>query len=483
MEETINKAENRENIDNYELWRSSIEKILAGIILSFFTINLLFLNYLMPLLSMGMIFLGTYNLRNHNEKFRTTFKYALMYIIVKAINLIISGTELSFGYFTIPILVINIVATVAFLYQLREAIKDVFYDLNIKMEKDPLLHIMIASSLLSVSFLFPLISFPIFFWLLAELFQLHKFRRVLEDLPVMVEEYDNNVPIVTILGGSAILILALSLIAALASSYDFEKPMLKERAISSNSEMESKLLEEGASPWVINMLSESELNLFQSYKNAQITKMREHKGGYLNYQEYTEREDGTRQYIDGHLVHESPLVTEGIFIEMDNTEVYYLVAFKWQHRDVNWKSGLTMQFNKGENVYFNDEFIKSANIVYQKEGKEYIKPLDYILLHDFQESTYNMSFEVDDFLGPYYYDYATEFSFPRKSSDNKLYLIMKFDAESAPSLKQVNTIVYETENPIVSPYIPMIDRLKSPGYFKNTYNLYDTYLVEDVTVE
>ncbi len=118
-------------------WRQAIERVVLGLCLTSFTLNFLYLQYLLPTIGTLQLYLGFRVLRRNNRWFQVAFYISICKVIMLFINLALAATPLDSFLFT-PRVVLQTALTFSLFAVFRQALRRAAADMDRTMAHDPL---------------------------------------------------------------------------------------------------------------------------------------------------------------------------------------------------------------------------------------------------------------------------------------------------------------------------------------------------------
>ncbi|MGN0712843.1 MAG: hypothetical protein ACI4LJ_03590 [Anaerovoracaceae bacterium] len=76
-------------------FREAVSKVIAGLVLTTFTLQFLYLNYILPTIGVMLIYLGMRTLRSGNGYFRTGWLLSLLRVILVSFQMLVTVTPYS----------------------------------------------------------------------------------------------------------------------------------------------------------------------------------------------------------------------------------------------------------------------------------------------------------------------------------------------------------------------------------------------------
>ena len=119
-------------------WREAIDRIVLGLCLTCFTLNFLYLQYLLPAVGVMQLYLGFRALRKNNRWFHISFVISICKVIFLFIDLILNATPYS-GFLATPRGILSTCLTFALFPVFRQALRQAAGDVGQSMTRDPLL--------------------------------------------------------------------------------------------------------------------------------------------------------------------------------------------------------------------------------------------------------------------------------------------------------------------------------------------------------
>ena len=119
-------------------WREAIGRIVLGLCLTCFTLNFLYLQYLLPAIGALQLYLGFRALRKNNQWFQLAFVISICKVVFLSGNLILNTTPYS-GFLSSPRALLSTCLTLTLFPVFRQALRQAAGDVGQSMTRDPLL--------------------------------------------------------------------------------------------------------------------------------------------------------------------------------------------------------------------------------------------------------------------------------------------------------------------------------------------------------
>lgn len=119
-------------------WRNSFDRIILGLCLTCFTLNFLYLQYILPAIGTVQLYLGFRALRKNNIWFKFGWIFSICKAILLYISLLLNATPYA-DILPVSRALAQAVATVLLFAALRQALRQAAADLNQVSQKDPVL--------------------------------------------------------------------------------------------------------------------------------------------------------------------------------------------------------------------------------------------------------------------------------------------------------------------------------------------------------
>lgn len=419
---------------NNTIWRDSIGIIFWGILLGFFNTNILGLSVILPIISIGLIYSGACLLRYHNSDFKEVYKWLLIYITSRLLLMILIGTEFNENILALIFSGIVTIIYIKFLIELKDAIDNIYKKLDVIPPKSALSKYIIFNTITLIGtftflLLIPFIAIPIVIWLIFIFFDLYKYKNILQKLDINVEDR-NQIPYVKKNVFIGVITFSLLLTVTLFLSYfSFYNDNVVVNKPNEYVEVKSKLVEDGVSDWLVDMLSDDELILINNYTDIKIF------DNYVVGGRISNTENITSERI----------TIQTIYLQQSEGIVYYLQGLNCKEHPINWNSSI-FYITGYNNLILDEKFLESSKLFYEKDGKTFERLLSDSLLKE-GAIIYNRN----KISGPA--DLMVEFNFPFNSTENKLFVLGKLKfADSQNQLAYVYSTPIVRESPMIYPF-------------------------------
>lgn len=345
-------------------WSQPILYIFWGYILSYFTLNFLYLQYLLPTIGVILLYLGFHSFRRENRWFYISWILVAIKLILHFIQLILNATPINIfkdGQIVLPVILVAYQITLILIF--RSALRTVYKKADLTENHDPLLSVAIWTIIIAVCTMTPLI----YSWILiiAVLFFclmiILSFYLTANDLNRLT--YSFNKPCISKMQKVNALIYFLScLIFVAVSCIYFNHIQLEEvkRVPIARSYIREKLMKLGFPENVLLDIADNDLEmlddviLIDSFEETLEFNSPQLRTNYSYHKTGVDR-----------------LYATTVYLEMPDNLVYVFVHFNWKDKKAYWQDGFTI---------WGDESIDLLNgtLLYEKDSEEFYAPIPRI---------------------------------------------------------------------------------------------------------
>lgn len=351
-------------------WQKPLSSITWGFIFTVMTFNFLYLNYILPIIGVVLLFLGFYDLRKINKDFRVAWKFSILNLILQILNLIYIITPLHIKFDnTAVIIIFNMAFQVAFLFIFRSGTGKIFKEANLIPEKDPILWlviwkfvvlILVWTQLGNIWFIFlPFIfcyfyNFSLFYKIIEQLREVH-----VEQLEIHNKFRNKKYWCAYMLTCAFIVILGSSL-------SNHIKLTSVEYTLPASTEVRQNLIDLGFPEEILMDIPENQVELLKDAVKIEI---------YRELLMFDPKEETIETSNNGYTVQtnkEVPgkvnLKTTSIYIQLKDSRMYGVHYFKWQDGGAYWNDGLSLHGSVPLELI-------AGNLLYDKNGANYSSPM------------------------------------------------------------------------------------------------------------
>ena len=331
--------------ENDNPWSQPIGLITWGLVLTTLTLNFLYLQYILPSIGFGLIFLGFQRIRRCNQWFQASWILAITKLLWHMAYLVILATPIHSLYTNN--IVIKIAAIVFQFMQIilfRKAVNQVYQQADKKPNKDPLLSVIIWMLVTSIASFIPymnlwIITIPL---LLLYIIILISIRKIGEELNVAKELFlaapvkmSPNVIMYSYLGLCLVLVLISCTFANHIRLQGTVQPM------TTNLELREELVEKGFPDNIISDIADQDISmltdaiLIDSYQDT------------LSFDPIQVTNYNGNSYSTYNKPGKGNLEATTIYIEKPNDQVYVIEYFDWGDSKAYWQDGFTLSGEEG----------------------------------------------------------------------------------------------------------------------------------------
>ncbi|MDS1002299.1 hypothetical protein P9J83_02115 [Clostridium sporogenes] len=166
-------------------WRKPMSNITWGFVFTIMTFNFLGLQYILPTIGVGLIYIGFCDLRKENKELNNAWIFSIINMLVHILGLICANTPLNVSFKNNFIMIFILTAfQVSFFLIFRKGLKRVFEKASVIPRKDPLLGVIIWRIII-VIFVIANLSIYWFIYIPVIFFYFYKFHslyKLVDDL-------------------------------------------------------------------------------------------------------------------------------------------------------------------------------------------------------------------------------------------------------------------------------------------------------------
>lgn len=437
-------------------WSKPIGFITWGFILTTMHLNFLYLQYILPVIGVILIFLGFRSLRNENKYFKVAWLLSILKLSLHLGDLVWISTPLNImDYPKFAIGSVMFPFQIALFLVFRAALKETSKKADRLMESEPLLwatlwtmaSYLIALSPLSNSWLIFIPMLVCYIFIVRSLYsigdELDDTGYVLTNAPVKISNQTFGWTYFLIAFTVVIICSIFSNHLKLQSQEYFHPETIEARQHLLDLEFPAEALRY-LSNEDVTMLSEA-VNVESFSKLLMIDAKRiEHQESYGNSTQITHTYEPGKKNIQAATV----------YIEMPKNIMYVMQYFKWNGGRPIWQDGILIS---GETAA-DDKQIISSGLFYSKRDAEYTADFPRIVCDKVTQHT---------MFGTYYPVLITgALSYPLGSEDQGGYVLYRYTVktESDIYVTHSNLSYAHLSNPLHIPYTKTEDLILSGAY-------------------
>lgn len=347
-------------------WHKSISNITWGFMLTSMTFNFLALQYILPTIGVGLLYIGFRQLRDENRWFNVAWIFSIVNIAIQIFKLIYISTPLHIRFNdTFIIVILFTIFQVSFIIIFRNGVREVFRDNDEIPDRDPLVTLVIWIIIITICALTGLgsiffISIPLLLYYFYVFRQVYKISDVLGSLncePKVVKLKVSSKIFMTIY--SVLIILVVVICCVLANSGELESKEFTEPIVN---ETRTNLINLGFPKEIIKDISDDDINMLQDAIYVQCD---------TALLMYDSKEQAVIDYNDGSVSDKegkANLEATTIFVENNDGKMYGFEYFQWKDGSAYWKDIFTIS---------GTERVEAINgrLLYEKDGKRYSSPI------------------------------------------------------------------------------------------------------------
>lgn len=336
-------------------WRKPMSNITWGFVFTVMTFNFLSLQYVLPTIGVGLLYIGFRDLHEENKELNIAWIFSIINMVVHVLGLIYVNTPLNviFKNNVIMIFILN-AFQVSFLLIFRKGLKKVFKKADVKPSKDPLLGVIIWRIVILILVIKELgsiwfIYVPVIFFYFYNFRSLYKLG---DDLSyIKFKNSDENIRLNSkkhvleyMIGCAFIVILCiLGSNHIRLDSTEFTSPK--------TSETRDTLMNMGFPEAILKDISDDEVDMLKDAIYVDVS------SELLKFKEY-----GAYNIIEK--PGKSNLKTTIIYVELRDNQMYAIEYFQWLSGSAYWHDGFTISsLEKLELI--------NGRLLYEKNGTSY----------------------------------------------------------------------------------------------------------------
>lgn len=330
-------------MNNDNNWRTPINCISIGFAFTVITFNFFWLQYILPVIGVALLYLGFRSLHKENKWLNAGWIFSIINVLLHIANLIYICTPLNTKFDNMYI-ILSVLTTfeLCFIFIFRHGLKLLAEKGNMKLKRDPLLALGIWKILMIISVLIGIGSLlwvfvPLMIFYFYTIYSLGKLAEEFEELPFEpMEETEKTISKKIIIGYGLVCVLIISICCATFYHIELEETELK---TSTTQEMREVLIEKGFPKDIIKDISDDEIMLLKNPIYVDFS------SEILNF---------------GY-----NLEATSIYIELEDSSMYSVQYFNWKDGKAYWRDNFSISCS---------EVLKlvSGRLLYEEKGIEKI---------------------------------------------------------------------------------------------------------------
>ncbi len=344
-------------------WSKPMSNITWGFVFTVMTFNFLSLQYVLPTIGVGLLYIGFRDLHEENKELNIAWIFSIINMVVHVLGLIYVNTPLNVNFKNNVIMILILTAfQVSFLLVFRKGLKKVFEKADAIPSKDPILGVIIWRIVILILVIEELgsiwfIYVPVIFFYFYNFRSLYKLGDYLSD--IKFKNSDETVRLKSkkhvleyMIGCAFIVILCiLGSNHIRLDSTEFISPKA--------SETRDTLMNMGFPEAILKDISDDEVDML---KDAIYVDVSSELLMFNSKQETIKGEYGAYNTIEK--PGKSNLKTTIIYVELKDSRMYAIEYFQWISGSAYWHDGFTI--SSLENL----ELI-NGRLLYEKNGTSY----------------------------------------------------------------------------------------------------------------
>lgn len=349
--------------DIREFWHKSMKNITLGFMFTVMTFNFLWLQYILPTLAAALLYVGFRNLRKENKALNIAWIFSIINMIYNVLNLIYVNTPLNVNVKSTSIMAfISTVFQISFLIVFREGIKKIFYKVDAKPKKDPILGLIIWRIILVTCALTELgqiwfISIPIiiyYFYIFKSLYKLSYDLETINYIPSKITVMINKKKLSWLYTISCIFIVGVCCVFSNHIKLDsIEVIPVKEFGT------RNMLIDKGVPVKIVKDIVDEDIIMLKDIVNVET---------FSEELKFNSTLNNIRNNFDPHNnINKSSgndLEATSIFIELKNNEMYAIEYFNWGEGGPYWQDGFAISGSQPLELI-------NGRLLYESEGINY----------------------------------------------------------------------------------------------------------------
>lgn len=375
--------------------------IVLGFLLTGMTFNFLGLQYILPTLGAGLLYIGFHDLRKENKALNIGWIFSIVNIVLNALNLIYISTPLSVNFKENGVIIfILTVFQLAFLLVFREGIKKVFEKGDERPARDPILWAVIWRVIIIICAITKLgsvwfISIPLIFFYFYIYRSIYILCYDLRETIYKPSELNKKVSDKKFVLGYMICCTFLVAICCVGANHIrldstvFNPP--------GTSEIRDILIDNGFPKDIIMDISDDEVEMLQDAIHIESSS---------ELLSFDERKETVKSDYGINSTELKPgkinLEATTIYAELKDNRMYAIEYYQWQGGGAYWNDGFTIS---------NSDSIELINgrLLYDKKGISYCAPIPRLKKDMVKESDwFENTSQIKKFTGGINYPFGSE---------------------------------------------------------------------------
>lgn len=352
-------------VENNNPWRDPINLVTWGFLMTSFTLNFWLLQYILPTIGVGLLYLGFCNMRKGNRWFYAAWILSGIRLLWQLVLLIILATPINtLDKNNMVLGTITVIFRIILLSVFRAATKTMFYKESIKPDRDPALGLIVWTILIAICAFTPLanswiVFIPLIIFYLA---MIHSLYKVGDDMGAVADAFIKApVRVGPRVSAWGYLITCFALVLLCSAFANHITPVASEQAAKTDSETRSKLLKLGFPKDIIADISDDDIALLSDAFHV------EYSSEVLYYgQKYYSSKESSNANRSSLL--KSNLEATTVYVELPDNLLYAFVCFMWKKGNAYWQDGFTIW---GKTDF---ELLDGA-LLFHKNGNDYTAPI------------------------------------------------------------------------------------------------------------
>lgn len=333
-----------ESLQTINPWHIPISHITLGLVLTSITLNFFYLQYILPVVGMGLLYAGLRSFKSENRYFTAAWVLSAVRLALQAAWLVFAATPwLSWLEGSLPLSLFFIALELALFLLFRAALSEVYCRAGEKPPHDPMLMASVWLVLLTLCGLTPLGSswlaiVPLFIFFLFVARAIYRVGEELGDAGYCLTPTPVKISSTVTVWGYAALCLMLALVCSTISSHAV--PHVEERPTITESDTRERLRTMGFPADVLTDVSDEDVTMLTDAVRIEVF-------------------DEVLKMPDGH-----KLATSSVYIQTPDRTMYILNYFCWQEGGAYWNDGFIIKNTQ-------DMELVSGALLYSKNGVNY----------------------------------------------------------------------------------------------------------------
>ncbi|NFD76680.1 hypothetical protein FC826_00510 [Clostridium botulinum] len=344
-------------------WRKPMSNIAWGFVFTVMTFNFLSLQYILPTIGVGLLYIGFSDLRKENKEFNIAWIFSIINMVIHVLSLIYANTPLNINFKNDVIRIFILSAfQVIFLLIFRKGLKKVFEKADARPSKDPLLGVIIWRIVILI-FVIEEFGSVWYIYIPVIFFYFYNFRllyKLGDDLSyIKFNDLDDTVRLTSkkhvwqyIIGCAFIVIICI-----LGSNHI--RLNSTEFISTKISESRDKLMNIGFPKVILKDISDDEVDILKDAIHIDVS------SELLMFDPSEETiKDESGIYNTIHKPGKSNLKTTTIYVELKDNRMYAIEYFQWLGGSAYWHDGFTISGSEKLELI-------NGRLLYEKNGTSY----------------------------------------------------------------------------------------------------------------